>query len=153
MPNWTAIARNSATKARDRLDLPPREKWPFLPGYAEFLEARWQTRLRRVPAITPEQFTAKVPVGEIEEMVPCSLCGEERFQVLFHPSRRKGKKRWQYWVVRCPSCGFFYRQPGIRPERLGDLYATNYSKFLASKYGDQRRTRRYNLVLDAFEPF
>ena len=28
-----------------------------------------------------------------------------------------------YAVVRCEGCGLLYRNPGIRPERLGDLYA------------------------------
>ncbi len=147
MPDLEAVGKRLAK----RLDVPPREKWPFMPGYADLLELRWKGRIDRAPAITAEQFRAKVPVKEIEEMIGCSLCGETTFQALFHPKdRRRGK--WQYRVVRCPSCGFFYRQPGIKPERLGDLYAKNYSKFLKGKYGDRKRIRRYEMVMDAFDP-
>ena len=64
MPNWGAIARNTAKKARARLGLPPRDHWPFLPVYAHWLELRWRVRLRRAPVLTPEQFTARVPVGD-----------------------------------------------------------------------------------------
>ena len=42
---------------------------------------------------------------------------------------------WDYHVVRCAGCGFLFRHPGIRPERLGDLYSSGkYAKFLAGKY-------------------
>jgi SAM-dependent methyltransferase len=149
MPQCKSVAK----RAVRRLDIPPRERWVVMPGYSDLLELRWRVRLRRVPAITPEQFAAKKRMVDIEEIVSCSLCGEERFQVLFQPSRRKGRKHWEYLVARCPVCGFLYRQPGIKPERLGDLYATNYSRFLEGKYGDRKRIRRYGLVMDAFDPF
>jgi 2-polyprenyl-3-methyl-5-hydroxy-6-metoxy-1,4-benzoquinol methylase len=51
--------------------------------------------------------------------------------------------------VRCPSCGFLYRHPGIRPERLGELYAGQYDKFLTGRYA-RKRQRRYRMVMDAF---
>ena len=87
---------------------------------------------------------------EIEEVVACSLCDERRVQPLFTPRGRKG--RWEYHVVRCPACGFLYRQPGIRPERLGVLYEKKtYKKFLTGHYADER-VRRYELVMDAFAP-
>jgi SAM-dependent methyltransferase len=54
--------------------------------------------------------------------------------------------------VRCPSCGFLYRHPGIRPERLGELYKKkSYKKFLTGHYSEER-IRRYELVMDAFDP-
>ena len=47
--------------------------------------------------------------------------------------------RWNYHVVRCADCGFLFRHPGIRPERLGDLYASGrYAKFLGGKYRRKR---------------
>jgi SAM-dependent methyltransferase len=51
--------------------------------------------------------------------------------------------------VRCPSCGFLYRHPGIRAERLGELYEGHYDKFLTGRYG-RKRQRRYKMVMDAF---
>ena len=52
----------------------------------------------------------------------------------------------------CAGCGFLYRHPGVRPERLGDLYGTGtYGKFLTGHYAG-RRQRRYRLVMDAFAP-
>ena len=73
-------------------------------------------------------------------MIGCDLCGESRVQPLFTP---RGRRRpWSYHVVRCPACGFLYRNPGIRPERLGDLYSGRYGRFLTGKYARERR-RRY----------
>ena len=114
------------------------------------LELRWERTIRRVPAIPPEELARETGVGEIEELVPCTLCGEKRCQPLFHPRDQK-HGRWSYRVVRCPSCGFLYRNPGIRPERLGDLYAHSYSSFLTGDYARERR-RRYGVVMDAFSP-
>ena len=51
--------------------------------------------------------------------------------------------------MRCPSCGFLYRHPGIRPERLGELYAGQYDKFLTGRYA-RKRQARYRMVMDAF---
>src|SRR3712207_5966551 len=74
-------------------------------------------------------------------------------QPLLEPSakKRKRKGKWAYKVVRCPGCGFLYRHPGIRPERLGELYAGGFSAFLGGGYAKARR-RRYRIVLDAFDP-
>jgi SAM-dependent methyltransferase len=148
MPDLERLKRSAGT----RLGVPPRGLWAFaLPGYPALLEARWRGRIARAPAIEPEQLAARAGVGEIEELVACSLCGERRAQALFHP-RDSRRGRWEYRVVRCVGCGFLYRQPGIRPDRLGDLYAKRYSKFLKGDYGDATRTRRYRLVMDAFDP-
>jgi 2-polyprenyl-3-methyl-5-hydroxy-6-metoxy-1,4-benzoquinol methylase len=52
--------------------------------------------------------------------------------------------------VRCADCGFLYRNPGIRPERLGDLYGQgDYASFLSGRYA-RRRQEDYNLALNAF---
>ena len=56
-----------------------------------------------------------------------------------------------YHVVRCAGCGLLYRNPGIQPARLGDLYAGKYSRFLTGGYA-RNRQRRYRLVMDAFAP-
>ncbi len=105
------------------LGIPPGTMRPYaLPGAARLHELRWRRRLARAPVTDYASHAAAVGVGEIEEPIPCSLCGGERVQALF---RTKG-----YAVVRCVECGLLYRNPGIRPERLGDLYAGHYSRFL-----------------------
>src|SRR5215207_167733 len=130
--------------------LPPRHMWPYaLPGAAVWAERRWQLRLRRATVISAEEHGSRVGVRELEQVIGCDLCGERRVQPLFTP---RGRRRpWSYHVVRCPSCGFLYRNPGIRPERLGELYAGRYGRFLTGRYAKSRR-RRYELVLDAFDP-
>jgi SAM-dependent methyltransferase len=130
-----------------------RELRPYvLPGEARLRELRWERLLRRAPAVTQQQQAAAAGVGEIEEMLACDLCGEQRVQPLFEPrDRRRDPPRWRYHVVRCPSCGFLYRNPGVRPERLGDLYEGRYGRFLTGRYG-ARRQHRYRLVMDGFAP-
>lgn len=136
--------------ARARLDVPPRQVWPYtLPGAPAASEWRWARRVARAPVLTGEQHAAAVGLQEIEEIIGCSLCGERRMQALFEAKHPEGK--WAYHVVRCPSCGFLFRHPGIRPERLGDLYSGKYGRFLTGKYG-KKRARRYRLVMDAFSP-
>jgi hypothetical protein len=57
--------------------------------------------------------------------IACLLCGGARLQALLHAHDRKRKvPRWDYHVVRCAGCGLLFRHPGIRPERLGDLYSS-----------------------------
>lgn len=143
------MVRRLAHRAGRRY-LPPRHLWPYaLPAAARLSELRWRLLLRRRPVIAVEAHAERVGVGEIEEPIRCDLCGERRVQPLLTP--RGKRKSWSYHVVRCPGCGFLYRNPGIRPERLGDLYAGSYGKFLTGAYARDRR-RRYELVLDAFAP-
>jgi SAM-dependent methyltransferase len=118
------------------------------PGERFVREAQWRLRLQRAPIVTLERYRAEVPLGEIEEFIACHLCGETRQQPLFQPSDGRA---WSYRVVRCPSCGFLYRNPNVRPERLGDLYATGYSGFLTGDYAANRQ-RRHRLTMDAFHP-
>ncbi|GAA3447750.1 class I SAM-dependent methyltransferase [Planomonospora venezuelensis] len=119
------------------------------PGERLAREVQWRMRLRRAPVITLQDYQARTGLGEIEEFVTCHMCGDTRQQPLFRPADGKGK--WTYQVVRCPACGFLYRNPNIRPERLGDLYAKNYSGFLTGTYAAGRQ-RRYRLTMDAFSP-
>ena len=123
------------------------------PGLPQVHEARWRRRVARAPVLTPEEHAARVGLKEIEEPIGCSLCGERRMQALFETGAhvRGTRGAWRYHVVRCPSCGFLYRHPGIRPERLGDLYADSYSRFLTGRYRARRR-RRYRLVMAGFDP-
>ena len=87
----------------------------------------------------------------IEVPTGCVLCGEQRLQPLLHAyDHRRKRPRWDYHVVRCPGCELLYRHPGIRPERLGDLYSSGrYADFLAGKY-TSRRTRRYEVTMAPF---
>ena len=126
------------------LGIPPGTMRPYaLPGAARLHELRWRRRLRRAPVVDYAEHAAAVGVGEIEEPVTCSLCGGRRVQPLLETHG--------YHVVRCTGCGLLYRNPGIRPERLGDLYAGRYSRFLTGGYSTNRQ-RRYRLVMDAFDP-
>ncbi|WP_336207356.1 class I SAM-dependent methyltransferase [Nonomuraea sp. LPB2021202275-12-8] len=118
------------------------------PGERLAREAQWRWRLRRAPVISLDDYQADIPLEEIEEFLSCMMCGEPSQQPLFEPT---GGNKWRYRVVRCPSCGFLYRNPNVRPERLGDLYSTGYSNFLTGKYAANRQ-RRYNLTMQAFSP-
>ncbi|MFF5207305.1 class I SAM-dependent methyltransferase [Streptosporangium sp. NPDC000396] len=119
------------------------------PGERLVREVQWRLRIHRAPVISLHDYRKRTRLGEIEEFVGCHLCGETRQQLMFRPACTKG--RWSYRVVRCPACGFLYRNPNIRPERLGDLYATGYSAFLSGDYAANRQ-RRYRLTMDAFSP-
>ncbi|MEO3869115.1 class I SAM-dependent methyltransferase [Nonomuraea sp. B12E4] len=118
------------------------------PGERLIREARWRLLIRRSPVMSREEYERLRHPGEIEEFLSCMMCGESRQQPLFEP---RGDTGWRYHVVRCPSCGFLYRNPNIRPERLGDLYASGYSTFLTGKYAANRQ-RRYSLTMEAFSP-
>ena len=133
--------------------LPPPSTWHLtVPGADRLLEWRWAARVRRAPVLTPERHAAGVadPArrgAAIEVPIGCVVCGERRLQPLLHP--RRGS-RWDYHVVRCPACGLLYRHPGIRPERLGDLYSSGkYATFLAGKY-TRKRIRRYETAMAPF---
>ena len=139
--------RQTASKAVDRV-MPPGRWRPYAaPMAAAVHEARWRRRIARAPVMTGTEHAALVGLKDIEEVIGCSLCGEERMKPLFTPQGKNG--RWRYHVVRCPSCGFLYRHPGIKPERLGELYEGQYDKFLTGRYA-RKRQRRYEVAMDAF---
>lgn len=127
--------------------------WPYRvylrPGERHLRRLQGWWRMRRTPTVSLDDYRARVPLGELEEFVACTLCGETRQQPLYQP--RAPDEGWRYRVVRCPGCGFLYRNPNIRPERLGDLYATGYSRFLTGRYA-QNRQRRYRVAMDAMAP-
>jgi len=129
-----------------------------LPGFDRWLELRWAVRVRRAPVMSPEEHAAAVadPARRhtaVEVPIACAACDGRRLQRLLHVhDRRHEPPRWNYHVVRCAECGFLYRHPGIRPERLGDLYATGkYAEFLAGEY-TQNRVRRYEVTMGPFGP-
>ena len=136
---------------------PPPSTWHLTaPGFDRLLELRWAWRIRRAPVLTPARhaslFADPARRGAaIERPIACALCGGSRLQELMHVhDHRRKKPRWNYHVVRCAGCGFLFRHPGIRPERLGELYATGrYAKFLGGKYEDQR-IRRYEVAMAPF---
>jgi SAM-dependent methyltransferase len=145
-----APLRPYARRVAHALGLPPLSLWPYtVPAAARVVELAWERTLRRTPAITGEQHLRQTGLREIEELGDCTLCGEKRFQPLFNPSK---PGRLSYHVVRCPSCGLLYRNPGIRPERLGELYSEKrYVRFLTGRYGRERQCH-YAAVMDAFAP-
>ncbi|MPZ26736.1 MAG: methyltransferase domain-containing protein [Micromonosporaceae bacterium] len=127
--------------------------WPqqlyLRPGERQIRRLRGAWRDRGAPTVSLADFRAATPLGEIEEFISCPLCSESRQQLLYQPRNRR--RNWTYRVVRCPGCGFLYRNPNIRPEHLGDLYATGYSSFLTGRYA-RHRQRRYRVVMDALSP-
>jgi SAM-dependent methyltransferase len=137
--------------------LPPPSTWhETLPGIDRLLELRWRARIRRAPAMSPEGHAARYNDpgrrgASIEIPIGCAVCGGRRLQELLHPFDPKhDPPRWDYHVVRCAGCGFLFRHPGIRPERLGDLYASGrYAQFLGGEYA-RRRVRRYEATLAPF---
>ena len=149
MPTAQQKLRTSVSRV---VPVPPRAAWDYvLPGLAAVHEARWRAFLRRLPVISADQHAERTGVEDIEEVIGCSLCGERRMKPLWE-ARAPGSGDWRYDVVMCASCSFMYRHPGIKPERLGELYGGGkYVKFLTGHYEKDRR-RRYELVLDAFDP-
>ncbi|MEV0158712.1 class I SAM-dependent methyltransferase [Nonomuraea fuscirosea] len=132
-----------------RYDRVPWEQRVYVrPGERLIREAQWRRLIARAPIMSRAAYERLRPLGEIEEFLDCMMCGESRQQPLFEPTGGKG---WRYHVVRCPSCGFLYRNPNVRPERLGDLYSTGYSAFLTGKYAANRQ-RRYDLTMKALAP-
>ncbi|MFC5829107.1 class I SAM-dependent methyltransferase [Nonomuraea insulae] len=118
------------------------------PAERLFREAQWRWLTGRSPVVPLDAYQRVRPLGRIEEFLSCMMCGESRQQPLYEPAGGDG---WRYHVVRCPSCGFLYRNPNVRPERLGDLYATGYNTFLTGGYAANRQ-RRYDLTMKAFSP-
>jgi 2-polyprenyl-3-methyl-5-hydroxy-6-metoxy-1,4-benzoquinol methylase len=151
-PQAHRVAKRAMPPVRNvtRWAIPPAKLRPYaFPAAATVHEARHRLRIARAPTMTGAEHAARVGLRDIEEVIGCSLCGEERMQPLFTPEGRNG--RWRYHVVRCVGCGFLYRHPGIRPERLGELYAGHYDRFLTGRYARKRR-RRYEMVMDGFGP-
>ena len=115
-------------------------------------------RVRRAPVMSPQEHAAAVADpgrrgADIEVPLACAICGGTRLRALLHVhDQKRATPRWDYHVVGCAACGFLYRHPGIRPERLGELYASgSYAKFLAGKY-TRKRIRRYTVTMAPFGP-
>jgi SAM-dependent methyltransferase len=145
-----------ARRAARRVVAPPSTWHQTMPGFDRLLELRWAAKIRRAPVMSPEEHAVRYADpnrrgAAIEVPIGCALCGGRRLQELLHPfDQKQDPPRWNYHVVRCAGCGFLFRHPGIRPERLGDLYATGrYAKFLAGKY-TRKRVRRYEVTMAAF---
>jgi SAM-dependent methyltransferase len=156
MPTSGPVGERRAGGLVDRLVPTSLQRCLTVPGLDWLLELRWAARIRRAPVMTPEQHAAMVADPgrrhrAIEVPIACLLCGGTRLQALFHPHDRKHEPpRWDYHVVRCADCGLLFRHPGIRPERLGDLYSSGtYSQFLAGKY-TRKRKRRYKVTMEPF---
>lgn len=137
--------------------MPPPSTWHLtVPVVDRWFERRWARLVRQASVMSPEEHAAAVTDprrrhARIEVPIPCAVCGGTRLQKLLHVyDRARAKPRWNYHVVRCADCGFLYRHPGIRPERLGDLYAGGkYNEFLAGEYSGER-VRRYEVTMAPF---
>jgi SAM-dependent methyltransferase len=137
---------------------PPPSTWHLtVPGFDRLIELRWAARIRRATVMSPELHASVYadPArrgASIEIPVGCALCGGADLRELMHVHDGRAKPRWDYHVVRCAGCGFLFRHPGIRPERLGELYASGrYAKFLGGKY-ERKRLRRYEVTMAPFGP-
>ena len=127
-----------------------------MPGFDRLIELRWAARIRRATVMSPDQhasvFADPARRGApIEMPIGCALCGGADLQELMHVhDHRRAKPRWEYHVVRCAGCGFLFRHPGIRPERLGELYSSGrYAEFLGGKY-KRKRIARYRVTMAPF---
>jgi SAM-dependent methyltransferase len=147
-----ARVRQHAWRLRPR----PSQWHLTLPWLAALLELRWSLRIRRARTYTPEEHAAAFADpsrrgADIEIPIGCAICEGRRIQELIYAyDHRRQVPRWDYHVVRCASCGFLFRHPGIRPERLGDLYSSGrYAKFLGGKY-KRKRVRRYKVAMRPF---
>jgi len=156
MPASARVGQRHAAGLVDRVVPRLSQRCLTLRGADRLLELRWMARIARAPVMTPEQHAAAVADpgrrgAGIEVPIACLLCGGARLQALLHAHDRKRKvPRWDYHVVRCAGCGLLFRHPGIRPERLGDLYSSgNYARFLAGKY-TRKRIRRYRVTMAPF---
>jgi 2-polyprenyl-3-methyl-5-hydroxy-6-metoxy-1,4-benzoquinol methylase len=116
-------------------------------GSARKIEQSWQKYLDSRPVVSTRDYEKTISLGEIEEVVPCLLCGCESFKPVFQPA----KKDWEYKVVMCTECDLLYRNPNIIPKHLHKLYdGVNYNNFLSGKYGKSRQTK-YKSVLASFK--
>lgn len=135
----------------------PRSRWhQTMPAYTAFVELRWRWLMRRGRVQTPAEHAAAFadPTrrgAAIEIPIRCGLCDGQRLREVLHVyDHRHDPPKWNYHVVRCAGCGFLFRHPGIRPERLGDLYSGGkYAKFLGGKY-TKKRILRYELTMEPF---
>jgi hypothetical protein len=100
-------------------NIPPSQRVYVRPGEARAAQLRWSALLAAHRPTSLSAYAEKVPLGEIEEFLPCPMCENDTFRVLFHPGSRKRGAEWTYHVVRCERCGFLWRNPNIKPERLG----------------------------------
>ena len=156
VPALVRTGRRRARRLARRLVPPPRTWHLTVPGFDRLIELRWAARIRRATVMSPEQHAAAFadPArrgASIEVPIGCALCGGADLQELMHVhDHRRAKPRWNYHVVRCAGCGFLFRHPGIRPERLGELYASGrYSEFLGGKY-ERKRLDRYEVTMAPF---
>ena len=127
-----------------------------MPGADRLVELRWAIMVRRARVFTPEEHAVAFADprrrgAAIEVPIGCAACGGTRLQQMLHVHDvRRVIPRWDYHVVRCAGCGFLFRHPGIRPDRLGDLYASGrYAKWLDGKY-TAKRARRYEVTMAPF---
>ena len=139
------VSKVSTIEAKQ--DLAKNHKPYAIKGSARKIERSWQKFKESKPIISTVDYQKTEPVDEIEEIVPCLLCGCETFKPVFQPA----KKDWEYKVVMCTECDLLYRNPNIIPEHLHKLYdGVNYNNFLSGKYGKARQVK-YKSVLASFK--
>ena len=84
----------------------PRRWRPYaLPFAPEVHEARWRLRIARAPVMSGTEHAERVGLRDIEEVIGCSLCGEERMQPLLDargPQPALALSRGPLPVVRLP---------------------------------------------------
>jgi 2-polyprenyl-3-methyl-5-hydroxy-6-metoxy-1,4-benzoquinol methylase len=60
---------------------------------------------------------------------PCFVCGSDASEVQFHPDVRPWGHHGHFVLRRCSGCGLVFNSPRLSPERLADLYRSNYYFF------------------------
>ncbi|MEP3630484.1 MAG: class I SAM-dependent methyltransferase [Hyphomicrobiales bacterium] len=142
----TSVKTSDKSKISGRKPLSKNDKPYVVKGFSRKIERSWQKFQTSRPVLSTAEYEKTEVVEEIEEIIPCLVCGCETFKPVFHPA----KKDWEYKVVMCTECDLLYRNPNIIPEHLHKLYdGVNYNNFLSGKYSKSRQTK-YKSVLASF---
>jgi 2-polyprenyl-3-methyl-5-hydroxy-6-metoxy-1,4-benzoquinol methylase len=70
------------------------------------------------------------------ELVPCNLCGGERFEPVY--GRLPDRRHWlegRFDVVRCADCGLVQTNPQPSPDAIGAYYPESYGPHAADENG------------------
>ncbi len=125
-----------------------------VPGAASAVVRKDTRSAERGEVLSAAALRSRLSCLEIEEHQDCPLCGSTELRVRYRPGRTDSESQeiWSYSVGQCPRCGLFYRVPGIKVDRVPDLYsAGDYTEFLDGDYRKGRK-RKYRAALKAFSP-
>lgn len=73
------------------------------------------------------------------EMVPCPVCGEKKYRILFRSKDCLYGVEGEYQAVECSRCKVWYQNPQPEQESISYLYPDNYGPYTSNgidKYGN-----------------